>query len=283
MIRLLLLPLYLFSLRNVCSAFTLRVPTTTTSLYASSNGNVESSTTTTTDNLLNLKVKLVNLCTQSNKPSKNEVQTCVKSLEDTAEVIGLGQSSSYSGLLNGEWELVYSPEDITRSSPFFWAFKKAFPDNADQIFGITDAIPSPIKDVGPAIQKITMNENGVGTLVSRVKVATLNGMATSMMTTRTKIIGMVGYDGLELQIETTQAEESTIVKTLLGPLSSLVNGSLPVFPSGQALERIVPGASRVIMQTTFCDETLRISRNADVPNDVFVWTRRSFGSPIETL
>jgi hypothetical protein len=179
--------------------------------------------------------------------------------------------------------LIYSPEDITRSSPFFWAFKKAFPGNADQIFGITDAIPSPIKDVGPAIQKIDMNESGVGTLVSRVKVATLNGMATSMMTTRAKIIGTQGYDGLELQIETTQPEESTIVKTLLGPLASVVEGSLPSFPSGVALERIAPGSSRVVMKTTFCDETLRISRNADEPNGIFVWTRRSFGSTMQNF
>lgn len=172
---------------------------------------------------------------------------------------------------------------MTRSSPFFWAFKKAFPDNADQIFGITDAIPSPIKDVGPAIQTIEMNENGVGTLVSRVKVATLNGLATSMMTTRAKIIGTEGYDGLELQVETTQPEESTIVKTLLGPLASVVDASLPAFPSGEALERIAPGSSRVVMKTTFCDETLRISRDMEAPDGIFVWTRRSFGSSKETL
>ena len=81
-------------------------------------------------------------------------------------------------------ELLYCPEDITRSSPFFWAFKQAFPEYADQIFSITDAIPSGIKDVGPAIQKIDMMENSSGTLVSKIKVATLNGLATSMMTPR---------------------------------------------------------------------------------------------------
>jgi hypothetical protein len=170
---------------------------------------------------------------------------------------------------------------VTRSSPFFWAFKRAVPEYADQIFGITDMIPSPIKDVGPAIQKIEMNESSSGTLVSRVKVATLNGLATSMMTTKAKIIGPEGYDGLELQIETTQPEESTIVKTLLGPLASVVEGNLPAFPSGEALEQVMPGSSRVFMKTTFCDETLRISRNAEDSNGVFVWTRKSFGSPSE--
>ena len=122
-----------------------------------------------------------------------------------------------------------------------------------------------------------------GTLVSRVKVATLNGMATSIMTTRTKIVGTQGVDSLELQVETTKPEDSTIVKTLLGPLATLVGDSLPAFPSGEALERIVPGSSRVVMKTTFCDETLRISRNADEPNGVFIWTRRSFGNSVERL
>lgn len=172
---------------------------------------------------------------------------------------------------------------MTRSSPFFWAFKQAFPEKADQIFGITDSIPSPFKDVGPAIQTIDMNESASGTLVSRVKVATLGGMATSMMTTKAKIIGPQGYDGLELQVETTQPEESTIVKTLLGPLASVVEGSLPAFPSGDALEQIMPGSSRVVMKTTFCDETLRISRNAYEPNGIFVWTRKSFGAPTESF
>ena len=132
--------------------------------------------------------------------------------------------------------------------------------------------------MGPAIQKISMDDNQKGRLVSRVKVATLNGMATSQMTTKAAIVGAVGYDGLELQIETTQPEESTLVKTLLGPLASALEGNLPAFPSGEALERVAPGSSKVIMKTTFCDETLRISRNADEPNGIFVWTRKSFGA-----
>ena len=78
-----------------------------------------------------------------------------------------------------------SPEDVTRASPFFWAFRKAFPDQSDEIFSITDAIPAPIKEVGPAYQTIELdNGTNSGKLVSRVKVATLGGLATSMMTTR---------------------------------------------------------------------------------------------------
>ena len=137
--------------------------------------------------------------------------------------------------------------------------------------------------MGPAIQEIDMMENSSGTLVSKIKVATLNGLATSMMTTKATIIGTRGYDGLELQVETTQPKDSTIVKTLLGPLASVVEGNLPAFPSGEALEQVMPGSSRVIMKTSFCDETLRISRNANDLNGIFVWTRKSFSSPAESF
>ena len=174
-------------------------------------------------------------------------------------------------------ELLYSPEDVTRSSPFFWAFRRAFPDSSDQIFSITDAIPAPIKEVGPANQMITLStETGQGNFVSRVKVATLGGLATSIMTTRATITGIDGVDGIKLKIDTTKPEESTVVQTLLGPLGSVVNENLPPFPSGDALEQVVPGSSEVIMRTTFCDEGIRISRSDDKPNEPYVWRRKEF-------
>jgi len=41
-------------------------------------------------------------------------------------------------------------------------------------------------------------------------------MANSMVTTKAKIMGSRGVDSLEIEVETTQPEESTIVKTLFG-------------------------------------------------------------------
>jgi hypothetical protein len=174
--------------------------------------------------------------------------------------------------------LIYAPQDVTRSSPFFWAFTKAFPDTADQIFSITDAIPAPIKVVGPATQTIDFSaESGKGRLVSQVKVATLGGMATSLMTTKAAITGIRGVDGIQLKIETTKPEESTVLTTLLGPLAPIVNENIPAFPSGEALEKVLPGSSEVLMRTTFCDEGIRISQNDDKPDEIFVWRRREFG------
>ena len=176
-------------------------------------------------------------------------------------------------------ELLYAPDDVTRSSPFFWAFRKAFPDSADQIFGITDAIPAPIKEVGPAFQTIDyVSESQTGRFVSKVKVATLGGLATSIMTTRATIMGADGVDGVKLKIETTKPEESTAVQTLFGPFGAVINENAPAFPSGEALEKVKPGSSEVVLRTPYCDEGLRISRNADAPEDVFVWRRREFAS-----
>jgi len=237
--------------------------------------------TTPSLTLADMKADLVRACTKEDKPGLSEIKTLVRDLEDKAEMVGVGQVSSISGLMAGEWELLYSPEDVTRSSPFFWAFAQAFPDNSDQIFGITDAIPAPIKETGPAYQTISLTEgSSTGKFVSRVKVATLNGIATSIMTTRADITGAIGVDGLTIRIDTTKPEESTVLKTL-GPLGSLLNDNLPPFPSGQTLEQVVPGSSTVIMRTTFCDDGLRISRDDSKYDEPYVWRRRKFSSTEE--
>ena len=203
----------------------------------------------------------------------SSIDQSIRNLEQLGEDLGFGQASSVSGLLSGKWDLNYASDDITRSSPFFWAFRRAFPDNSDQIFGITDAIPQPLKMVGPATQEIDLDSSSRGTFVSRVKVATLGGVATSIMTTRATIMGAEGVDGLRLKVETTKPEESTILKKL-GPLGELINSNTQPFPSGEALERVAPGSSEVVMVTTYLDEGIRITRNKDRSNeDVFVWVR----------
>lgn len=226
------------------------------------------------DRIEDAKESLVRTCTASTKPSLESVRSKVQDLEELAEQGGIGQASAHSGLLSGEWELIYCVEDVTRSSPFFWAFRRAFPEQSDQIFGITDSIPAPIKEVGPATQTIDMNAK---TFVSKVKVATLGGLATSSMTTRATILGVEGLEGIRLKVDTTKPEESTVLQKL-GPIGQVINDNSPPFPSGDALERVQPGSSEVVMQTTFCDEGLRISRNNDKYNDVYVWQRKGFGS-----
>jgi len=233
-----------------------------------------------------LKTDLFQMCSRGTKPQMYEVNDLIHQIEETGELVGIGQATTSSGLLAGEWELVYSPEDATRSSPFFWAFRRAFPDSSDQIFGITDSIPAPIKEVGPAFQEIELDTNTgtdrfntiTGRFVSRVEVATLGGMATSIMTTRASIEGTDGIDGFRIKVETTKPEESTVVKKLFGQFADAINEKAPPFPSGEALEKVNPGASEVIMRTSFCDETLRISRNDEAFDEPYVWRRRAFAT-----
>lgn len=208
------------------------------------------------------------------------IESKIRELEQLGEDAGFGQASSLSGLMSGEWELIYAADDVTRSSPFFWAFRRAFPDSSDQIFGITDAIPAPLKMVGPATQTIDIDSAArpvTGTLVSRVKVATLGGVATSIMTTRCTVLSADGLDGLRLKVESTKPEDSTILQKL-GPLGEMINSSSPPFPSGEALERAVPGSSEIVMRTMYCDEGLRVTKNEFRSEDVFVWKRVKFGS-----
>jgi hypothetical protein len=234
-----------------------------------------SSADTTLERVDRLKSDLVKACQVSTK-NKEDVRRLVRELEQTAEQAGVGQASSSSGLLSGEWELLYSCDETTRSSPFFWAFRRAFPDSADQIFGITDSIPAPLKEVGPAFQVVDWNDaTQTGRFVSRVKVATLGGVATSIMTTRAAIVGADGLDGVKLKIETTKPEKSTVL-AMLGPLGDALNENTPAFPSREAFERVRPGSSEVILRTSFCDEGLRISHDDERPEDILVWRRRAF-------
>eukprot|EP00547_Thalassionema_nitzschioides_P002497 CAMPEP_0194204436 /NCGR_PEP_ID=MMETSP0156-20130528/3951_1 /TAXON_ID=33649 /ORGANISM="Thalassionema nitzschioides, Strain L26-B" /LENGTH=230 /DNA_ID=CAMNT_0038930445 /DNA_START=198 /DNA_END=887 /DNA_ORIENTATION=+ len=221
------------------------------------------------DELQERKEMLISICRRTPQALTQEITSAVEQLESMGEQLGIGQASSSSTFLSGDWELLYTPGDVTRSSPFFWAFRHAFPESSDQIFGITDAIPSPIKETGPAFQTIDFEpESGTGSLVSRVKLSALGGLSSSMMTTRSKIIGVDGLDGIRLKVETTKPEDSTIFQTL-GPLGKMLQESSPPFPSGEALERANPGSSEVMLRTSYCDDSLRVSRNSY--GELFVW------------
>jgi hypothetical protein len=88
-----------------CLALSTRAPTKYAPRRLSTSGrrSSELSATNTDSVLIDEKVKLVTLCTQGSKPSLSDVQSFVARLEQTAENMGVGQSSSSTGLLNGEW------------------------------------------------------------------------------------------------------------------------------------------------------------------------------------
>lgn len=230
---------------------------------------------TAVERLEEMKRSLVRECERVS-PDKDKVLGLVQDVEDMGEQVGVGQGTAVSGLMAGQWSLIYASEDVTRSSPFFWAFRKTFPQNAEEIFSITDAIPAPFKEVGPATQAISEKDQ---TLVSRVKVATLGGVATSIMTTRCTVLGPEGLDVLRVRVDTTKPEESTVLEKL-GPLGRFLDDNVArPFPSGEALEKVKTGGSEVRIKTSFCDEGLRISRDGDLlDGDFYVWVRDTFES-----
>ena len=63
----------------------------------------QSSGTSLIDELEGIKSDLATLCTGSSKPSLQAIEDKVRRLEEVAEQVGIGQASSTSGLLNGEW------------------------------------------------------------------------------------------------------------------------------------------------------------------------------------
>lgn len=187
-------------------------------------------------------------------------------------------------LLCGEWELLICDDDITRSSPFFWSFQKAFKDfktpfqvpfnpfNSDllyqNVFKLTDNLP--FKSIGRAIQKISLDaniiENG-GNLVSQVEVYAFDSAKSLMTTTSTwqsrPDLGTL----LEISLLKTEILESTIAS-----MFSWLDPALLSFPSGAALELIRPGSSTVYSNIKYLDKNLRVVTN-DAEDKVFIFTR----------
>ena len=116
--------LFFVSLIGYASAFTqqsnkarsLMTSTTTpatTLLLSSIPSDMSSATLTLND----LKTDLVRACNKAtdkelsssslSKPTINEIRSLVKDLEDKAEMVGEGQTSSSSGLMAGEWYVYY--------------------------------------------------------------------------------------------------------------------------------------------------------------------------------
>lgn len=184
-----------------------------------------------------------------------------------------------SGAFLGTWILLWTDDDKTRASPFFWAFRKAFGETevpagnlADSVFKITDAIPSSLKQIGSVRQYVQAS----GKLVSQIEI--VSPIGSSFMTTTSRWSEIGGRDGegglggggeVELRVEKTQVLGSTLQRMLNIPSSSplVAQG----FPSGAALELASPGSSTVGLTNLYIDDMLRVSKNDF--DKVFVFER----------
>ncbi|CAM9597452.1 unnamed protein product [Pylaiella littoralis] len=206
------------------------------------------------------------------------------------------EETATSEALLGRWALVYASEDATRSSPFFWAFRKATEGLkvpfggvggggldgsvvASTIFAVTDSLPS--KSVGEAVQTITEKEIKseveifAGASAGSDKRSGSEGPNTfpsfrSVMTTTSEITDAKGK-GMKLKVAKTQVRKSALGR-LLKPLFNLDDIE---FKTDSLLTPLKEGSTEVLMTTTYLDGLLRVSRNEQ--GQVFVFARADDG------
>mmetsp|Transcript_8067 Transcript_8067/g.19686 ORF Transcript_8067/g.19686 Transcript_8067/m.19686 type:complete len:322 (+) Transcript_8067:30-995(+) len=183
-------------------------------------------------------------------------------------------------LLNGEWDLVYGSETLTRASPFFSAFRNAlsgvsqpFPilpgAMSEAFFAITDGLP--FQTVGRVVQTFSDVGSANATLVSAVQVTirifdALIPPQDGFVTTTSSYRPTGGSTGV-LQVEKTEVKQSSWAQ--IPGLSAI---ETTAFPTRDALERVKPGSSDVRIETTFLSPELRITRSSN-PAQVWVWAR----------
>lgn len=151
-------------------------------------------------------------------------------------------------------------------------------DEADDPDAADEMEPSDGTDFSLPKQADAQLESRVELIISR-----LFGLpaASSLMTTRSELPGPVRSPSpttleTEIAIKTTSAEQSAIA-SLLPPLGALLQN----FPSGDALEMLASGSSRLTLRTTYLSKSLRISRplielNGEQDStSIFVYARES--------
>lgn len=199
-----------------------------------------------------------------------ELQGYIRCLEESTEKIND---------LEGEWELLYTNDDPTRSSPFFSAFRKnvkgiktpfdplnTFPEDfGEAIFKITDNIP--IKKIGSVKQYISNGE-----IKSEVRVM-VNPVGSSLMVTTSAVSPLEENEQnrvYDVRVIKTEVLDSTVAKYIpwLDPASN-PNG----FPSGAALELTNPGSSSFQIKMSFNDGHMRVVRSLEDPDSVFLYKK----------
>jgi len=229
--------------------------------------------------------ELLTLCATSNRGQsanldhKFKIENAVSLLESQSPIANPGDSE----LLNGQWDLVYASEALTRTSPFFWSFRKAFEGNSnpvpllpgelsEAIFAITDGLP--FYTVGKVQQTISgVGTFGNQTLESSVQVtirlfdALIPPQDGFVTTTSTFEASPADPSKIALTVQTTEVKKSTFAQIpVLGQIVETTK-----FPTKDVIEQVRPGSSQVMMELTYLSQKLRISRNEN--GQVFVFAR----------
>jgi len=201
-----------------------------------------------------------------------ETRRRAEELLDAVEAGNPTSAPARSPLLEGNWRLVFSSEDVTRSSPFFWACRMlnlrdptpfsstVLGDDSllETTFAITDNIP--LTKMGVAMQEFTS-----GTLVSQVGVGVFITGESQMTTTCSYAPDPADDSTLLVMVEKTQVLGDSMAANMLRDMD---------FPSGQWFkDALGEEESRVRMQITYLDKQVRIVRDARRPSACFVYAR----------
>eukprot|EP00931_Biecheleriopsis_adriatica_P094558 TRINITY_DN68199_c0_g1_i1.p1 TRINITY_DN68199_c0_g1~~TRINITY_DN68199_c0_g1_i1.p1 ORF type:complete len:339 (+),score=52.95 TRINITY_DN68199_c0_g1_i1:38-1018(+) len=182
------------------------------------------------------------------------------------------RAPALSPLLEGTWRLVFASEDVTRSSPFFWAARQlgltdptpfsrsvlGSDSLLETTFAITDNIP--LTYMGIASQQLSR-----GSLVNQVNVGVFITGESEMTTTCSYTPDPVEDDTLLVKVLKTQVLGTSMAASVLKGID---------FPSGEWFEGALgeEGAT-VKMRTTYLDESVRIVRDARRAESCFVYVR----------
>lgn len=177
--------------------------------------------------------------------------------------------------LRGRWQLIFTNDSVTRSSPFFWALKEIsesspinsvlgrltpFGDPSKLYFSALDTLVYDRAAIGDAYQTIADEE-----LINEVEVKGIAGSV--VMTTASRWKASQG-GSLDITVDTTQMVQMDVDK-LLPDFAKLGNIQ---FPSGFMFERMKPGGSTVSAKMTFLSDDLRVTRHED---NVYVYRKIS--------
>mmetsp|Transcript_45697 Transcript_45697/g.85735 ORF Transcript_45697/g.85735 Transcript_45697/m.85735 type:complete len:317 (-) Transcript_45697:255-1205(-) len=157
--------------------------------------------------------------------------------------------------LRGRWQLIFTNDSVTRSSPFFWVLKELMQTGSKAYFKTLDIFLYGPMSVGEAYQEITDTE-----LVSEVDLRNLVG---AFVMTTTSTLDSIQGRVLELTMKTTQAVKGNIDDFL----PDIVKMGNVKFPSGLMFERIKPGITTVRAEVTYLSDELRVTRHQ---NNVYV-------------
>jgi len=207
-----------------------------------------------------------------NRYINEERGACIDAIE-RLEIAFQGNVLDTSRLL-GRWQLIFTNDGVTRSSPFFWGVKELFETDplsyfrdpstrvkresssrdflSKAFFGTLDSAGAVAWAIGDAFQTITKEK-----FVSEVEVKNLLGVAAVTTSCRWE----ASQDGsLNITVDTTHAAESDFGRLLPGS-SNLIDSIK--FPSGAMFEAIKPGSSTALAKLTFLSDDLRVMRHEE--------------------